>query len=249
MNNVLLKIDNIKKTYFSKNKKIEALKGISLDINKGEILSLLGQNGAGKTTLSSIIATLHPATSGDIIFENSSIYKNKNNILNFRKNLGYCPQKSNFEEALTIEETLIFSARYFNLKENIIKDKVINLLNKFDLYKYKDLNPEILSGGYKQRLLIARALIHEPKLVILDEPTVAMDPQVRRALWSDILELKKQNITIILTTHYLDEAEMLSDRICILDKGLIKVIATEKELKSKYNLSKLEDIFLEILNS
>lgn len=253
MFNILLKIKNITKYYISKESKktikIEALKGVYLDVYKGEILGLLGQNGAGKSTLASIIATLHPATSGDIIFQDESIYNNFDNILRFRRILGYCPQKANFEPDLTIEENLIFAGRYFNLDKNFIKERVSFLLNKFDLYKYKDSKPNILSGGYKQRLLIARALIHEPKLIILDEPTVAMDPGIRKALWQDIIDLKSQGITVLLITHYLDEAEALSDRVCIMDNGLIKFIGTTKELKESFGQGKFEDIFLELLKA
>lgn len=251
MSNILLKIENIKKEFISiENKakiKIEALKGISIYIYEGEIISLLGQNGAGKTTLLSIIATLHPATSGDILFKDNSIYKNIKTVLTFRRNLGYCPQKANFEPGLTVEEILIFSGRYFNLNEDLIKKRVMLMLEKFDLYKYKKSDPNILSGGYRQRLLIARALIHDPKLLILDEPTIAMDPEIRRNLWQEIITLKKQGITILLTTHYLDEAETLSDRVAILDKGLIKVTGTPRELKKIYNKAKLEEIYLNIL--
>lgn len=249
MSDILMKIDNIKKTYTYDKYQIDALKGISFDIYQSEILSLLGSNGAGKTTLSSIIATLHPPTSGDIIFNGESIYQNTKNIMEYRRYLGFCPQIANFEPDLTVEENLIFSGHYFDIDKDYIKKRVKFLLEKFNLAQYSKMSPKVLSGGYKQRLLIARALIPDPKLIILDEPTIAMDPQIRRDLWSEILALKKEGATILLTTHYIDEAEELSDRVCILDKGEIKMLATPTGLKQLYNKNKLEDIFLDILKS
>lgn len=108
--------------------------------------------------------------------------------------------------------------------------------------------PEVLSGGYKQRVVIARSLMHNPKLVILDEPTVGLDPHIRHQLWESIRELKNEGVTVILTTHYLDEAEILSDRICILDKGIIKLIDTPENLKSIHQQSKLEDVFIKLMH-
>ena len=182
--NVLLKIRNITKTYNS-TPPIHALKGVSLDIYEGEVLSLLGVNGAGKTTLSSIISTLHPATSGEILYHNESIYKD---VTNFRRNIGFCPQKPNIDEMLTIKENLLFAGRYFNMPEDVIKQRSLDLMEKFQLLKYADSKGSVLSGGYKQRFILARTLMHNPKLVILDEPTVALDPHIRRNLW-DILNL------------------------------------------------------------
>jgi ABC-2 type transport system ATP-binding protein len=241
---ILLQIRDITKTFITKELIIEALKGISFDIYKGEIISLLGVNGAGKTTLSSIIATLHPATSGDILMGDTSIYKD---MMNYRYQLGFVPQKPNFDRLLTVKENLIFAGHYFLIPDRIIKERVESLLEQFDLVRYANSMADILSGGYKQRLLIARALMHKPSFLILDEPTVALDPHVRRQLWDTILELKTEGVTIILTTHYLDEAEYLSDRVCILDKGLVRLIDTPQNLLSTYNKDKLEDVFIQLL--
>jgi len=121
-------------------------------------------------------------------------------------------------------------------------------MDKYELIKYADESPSILSGGYKQRVMIARALMHNPKLVILDEPTVGLDPHIRHQLWQTIRDLKNANVTVLLTTHYLDEAEVLSDRLCILDKGKIRLIDTASNLKNSYNKSKLEDVFIQLMN-
>lgn len=244
MGNVLLRILDITKTYYSEKITIHALKGVTVDLCKGEIFGLLGVNGAGKTTLSSIIATLHPPTSGSILMDDRSIY---DDVLAYRKILGFCPQKPNFEKSLTVAENLIFAGRYYLMPEKLIGERVDQLLEQFELTKYATSSPDILSGGYKQRLLIARALMHKPLLVILDEPTVGLDPHIRRQLWDIILALKKEGVTVVLTTHYLDEAEYLSDRVCILDKGIIQAIDTPEILKNKFAQKSLEDVFLKLM--
>ena len=243
--NVLLKIQDIAKTYHG-TPVIEALKGINLDIYEGEILGLLGVNGAGKTTLSSIISTLHPPTAGDILFQGHSIY---NHITGFRRMIGFCPQKPNIDEQLTIKENLIFAGRYFNMPYDSIELRCQEMMNKFGLTKYADSKGFMLSGGYRQRFILARTLMHSPKLVILDEPTVALDPHIRKQLWQVIKDLKSEGVTILLTTHYLDEAEALSDRVCILDKGVIKLVDTPDNLKQSHNKDNLEDVFIQLLEN
>ncbi len=239
----LIEIKDVTKTYASK-PPIQALKGVTLDIYEGEILSLLGVNGAGKTTLSSIIATLHPKTSGDVLYNGTSIYEDINS---FRKIIGFCPQKPNVNSLLTVKENLTFSARYYGVAEHEIEPRCHILMEKYNLTRYADVKPHVLSGGYKQRLVIARTLMHNPKIVLLDEPTVALDPHIRHQLWESIRELRKNNITVLLTTHYLDEAEALSDRICILDKGVIKLIDTPDNLKNIYQKGNLEDVFIQLM--
>lgn len=240
----LIRITNLKKYFYDKNKTTKALDGISIDIHKGEILGLLGVNGAGKTTLSSIIATLHPPTSGDILFEEKSIY---DDINRFRRFVGFCPQTPNLVGDLTVKQNLLFAGRYFGLRKDALHQRVEMLVKKYELTKHIDSKPDTLSGGFKQRVLIARSLIHNPQLIIFDEPTVGLDPHIRQNLWENIKDLKKENITVILTTHYLDEAEMLSDRICILDKGKIRLIDTPENLMSSFQKSRLEDVFIQLI--
>lgn len=245
MSNELLQIRNIKKQYKQKGQKpIDALKGVSLDIYKGEIITLLGVNGAGKSTLSSIIATLHPPTDGDILFENKSIYSD---LANYRSHLGFCPQKPNLDGNLTLEQNLRFSGRYYRMSESDISNRLNKLVEQFELGEYLGRKANILSGGYRQRFMIARCLMHDPDLVLLDEPTVGLDPHIRRQLWAKIKELKNDGVTVILTTHYLDEAEYLSDRVCILDKGLIKLIDSPTKLLSDFKKAHLEDVFLDLM--
>jgi len=241
MSEILLRLKNVKKSYASK----EALKGISFELYKGEIFSLLGVNGAGKTTLSSIIATLHPATSGEIEFCGQDIYKN---IVQFRFQLGYCPQKPNLNNALTLEDNLKFAGRFYGMSEDAINERIALLTKQFDLNEYIQQKASVLSGGYRQRFMIARSLMHSPKLLLLDEPTVGLDPHIRRQLLAKIKELKNNGVTVLLTTHYLDEAEQLSDRVCILDKGVIRLIDTPEKLKADFKQKNLEDVFIQLLN-
>ncbi|MCK4517646.1 ABC transporter ATP-binding protein [Candidatus Babeliales bacterium] len=243
MQNIFLQIKNLKKYFHEKHRTVKALDGVSLDIYQGEILGLLGVNGAGKTTLSSILATLHPPTDGEVLYKNKSIYKDINS---YRRLVGFCPQRPNIIDQLTVRQNLTFAGRYFEIPEKELIRRVDELIEKYEFKSYADTKPGTLSGGYKQRLLIARSLIHKPKILILDEPTVGLDPHIRMQLWETIRELKKENITVILTTHYLEEAEMLSDRICILDKGTIKLLDTPQNLKSIYQQSRLEDIFIKL---
>ena len=240
-----IQVVGIKKFFKRKKHIIKALNGVSFTIHKGEIFGLLGANGAGKTTLSSIFATLHPATSGDILINGTSIYRD---IAGYRQILGYCPQRANMIKELTVAQQLTFAGKLYGLTNQTIQKRIRTLATQFKLDHVLDEKPNILSGGYKQRVMLARTLMHYPSIIILDEPTVALDPHVRRQLWDLILGLKQKGVTIILTTHYLDEAEALADRVCILDRGRVKLIETPTHLKSFYGKATLEDVFLKIMN-
>ncbi len=239
MSTVLLEISRVEKHYGD----FKALQGVSFSLNEGEIVSLLGVNGAGKTTISSIIATLHPATAGDIFFKGQSIYKD---ISKYRMNIGYCPQKPNLNPAFTVRDNLVFGGCYFGLTVQQSQERAEKLAQELEFTKFLDKMPHTLSGGYKQRVLIARTLIHKPKLVILDEPTVALDPHVRRQIWEILKQVKQQGISILLTTHYLDEAEYLSDFVCVMDKGLIRLVDTPQNLMKTFGKKNLEDVFIQL---
>lgn len=243
MSSVLLSIKNVSKIYPDKNNPVCALDSVSLDIFQGEVLGLLGPNGAGKTTLSSILATLHPPTSGDVLFEDQSIYSN---LAAYRKSLGFCPQKPNLDPFLNVQENLVFAGLYNLMTKQEALARADELMTRFSLHKYATFEVSKLSGGYKQRVLIARAMVHSPKIIILDEPTVGLDPDVRKDLWEVIKDLKNHGITIILTTHYLDEAEVLSDRLCFLAKGKIRTLQDIGSLKASRSGKSLEDIYLEL---
>jgi len=244
MQTELIQIQHLSKQYRIGKRVIKALQDISLDIYEAEIVGLLGVNGAGKTTLSSIIATLHPPTSGNVLYQGQSIY---NDINDYRYIIGFCPQKTNLNRDLTIDQILYFAGSYYCMPKKLILERREELIAQFQLQEYRTEKPDILSGGYQHRVLIARALMHRPKLLILDEPTVGLDPHIRRNLWEIIRGLKEYGVSILLTTHYLDEADFLSDRICILDKGKIKLIDTPQNLKTAYNKSTLEDVFIKLM--
>ena len=243
MSKALLQLQNVCKTYSGKQGPVNALQGVSFDINRGEVFGLLGVNGAGKTTLSSILATLHPPTDGDILFNGTSIYKD---LWTYRLALGFCPQQANLDPYLNVEQNLVFAGRYFLLSKKEAQERADELLAKYSLERYRSFMIDQLSGGTRQRVLIARALMHNPQVVILDEPTVGLDPDIRRQLWDHIKSLRDCGMTVILTTHYLDEAEVLSDRICLLREGKVQLIKTVKELKDENEQDSLENIFIRL---
>jgi len=239
MNQSLLQVENLKKQYGSHH----ALKGVSFTIQKGEVFCLLGVNGAGKTTLSSIIATLHPATSGDVLYKGTSIY---HDLPSYRQHIGYCAQKPNLNPLLTAKENLYFAGKYFGMSDEQIEMRLEDLNQRLGINQYLAFTSDELSGGWKQRFMIARTMIHSPRLVIFDEPTVGLDPDIRRQLWYYIEHIKGQGASVLLTTHYLDEAEQLADRVCVLSKGEVKLIDTPENLLKSFNKKNLEDVFLQL---
>lgn len=247
MNTPLLRIEDVHKTYLAKKTAPKtALKKISFSIEEGEIFGLLGVNGAGKTTLSGIIAGLHPPSSGNVFWKGKSIYEN---ILQYRKTVGLCPQKPNINPQLSLEETLVFAARCYGKTKKEAEKQKDHLIDLLDLKSYAQAVATVLSGGYKQRFLLARTLAHHPKLLILDEPTVGLDPHIRKQLWRIITALKAEGVTIILTTHYLEEAEAIADRVCFLDHGEMQVLDTPENLKKLYEKGRLEDVFLHLMET
>ena len=239
--NALLHLVDVKKQYLQQ----DVLKGISITINRSEVLCLLGPNGAGKTTLSSIIATLIKPSSGDVLYNNESIYKNNSHLTAFRSKIGFCPQKPNLHQSLTLYENLWFAGTYYGLDTKTIKERIAEVTEQFVLSPYLQKHAHVLSGGYLQRFMIARSLLHNPELLIFDEPTIGLDPHIRKNLWDIITNLKKEGVAILLTTHYLDEAEKLSDQVCILNKGEVAFIDTTSNVLTHFNKKNLEDMFID----
>ena len=239
----ILQIVDIKKHYFVKKRAKEVLKGISFDLFSGEIVSLLGLNGSGKTTLLSILVTLLAPSSGQIIWKGISIYKN---LFSYRRSIGFSPQKPNIDPILTLEQNLLFAGRYFNMSKQSIRNRKEKLIKQFKLENVMHLPLNLLSIGYKQRFLLARTLMHDPSIIILDEPTVGLDPSIRSQIQKTILSLKEEGKTIILATHYLEEAEVLSDRIIVIDNGVIKQIDTPQQLKKIGEGANLEEVFFHL---
>jgi ABC-type multidrug transport system ATPase subunit len=162
--------------------------------------------------------------------------------------LGFCPQSQNLDLDLNVEENLLFSGRYYGLGKGLMIERKEELLEKFGLKEYARRDLRSLSGGYRQRFMLARTLMHKPSFVILDEPTVGLDPRLRRQVWKYILDMKEEGVTILLTTHYLDEADILSDRVCVIDEGEIQALGTPTGLKKEWKKGNLEEVFLSLLD-
>ena len=219
------------------------LRDVSFSILDGEIIGVLGVNGAGKSTLASIVAGLCVRTSGDIVYHGSSVYSD---IYSFKKMVGYCPQKSNLRSAQTLFDNLYYSGLGYGISSSCIIKNIEYIAGMLEIGEYLYQYENILSGGYKQRFMIARSLVHMPKILILDEPTVGMDPAMRISLWNFIKQLKQNGMTIILTTHYLDEAEKLCDRVCFLNRGSVEFIDTPENLLRLTKKDNLENVWLEL---
>lgn len=232
----ILLVKDLKKTYQPKDSKVktEALKGVSFEIRAGEIFGLLGPNGAGKTTLINTITTLEQPTAGDVIVFDKSVVQDP---MYTKKKIGVVHQEVINTGFFSVEEILKFQSGYYGLKKN---DERINyLLDKLSLAPHRQKKVKQLSGGMKRRLMIAKALVHSPKLLLLDEPTAGVDVELRESLWKFVLELKSQGVSILLTTHYLEEAEKLCDRVSIINKGNLVYTGKPSEVIEKYSTKKI----------
>jgi lipooligosaccharide transport system ATP-binding protein len=210
---------------------LTAVDGIDFEISRGECFGLLGPNGAGKTTTIKMIHAAVPVTSGCLCVFGHDIMENVREI---KARVGVCPQDVNLDQDFTVQKNLIVYARYFGIRAAEARNRAAELIEFFQLGEKRDQKIETLSGGMKKRLLLVRALVNEPSLLILDEPTTGLDPQARHQIWEKIRELKKNGTTIILTTHYMEEAEALCDRLLIMDKGRIIDRGRPKELIERY---------------
>jgi ABC-2 type transport system ATP-binding protein len=204
---------------------VQALKGIDLEIEQGEFFGLLGPNGAGKSTLINALAGLTRPTSGSLKIMGHDVITN---YLEARRRLGVVPQEVVFDPFFSVREALIFQSGYFGLTKNDLW--VDELLDTLKLTDKADANMRSLSGGMKRRVLIAQALVHKPLVVVLDEPTAGVDIELRKSLWRFVRTLHKSGHTIVLTTHYLEEAEALCDRIAIIDHGKLITLESKQEL-------------------
>ena len=222
-----LQIKNLKKTYAGG---MEALKGIDLSVTEGDFFALLGPNGAGKSTTIGIISSLVLKTSGDVRVFDHCI---DDDIVKVKQSLGIVPQEFNFNQFEKVEDILVTQAGYYGLSVQKARPRVHHYLKQLGLWDKRHAIARMLSGGMKRRLMIARALVHDPKVLILDEPTAGVDIELRRSLWDFLRELNKQGTTIILTTHYLEEAEQLCRNIAIIDKGEIVQNCPMKTLLGK----------------
>ncbi|ESE39378.1 ABC transporter ATP-binding protein [Shewanella decolorationis] len=225
-----LVIEGLKKTYKGG---VEAVKGISLTVEQGDFFALLGPNGAGKSTTIGIISSLVQKTSGSVQVFDFDIDKQ---LEEAKLCIGLVPQEFNFNQFETVLQIVVNQAGYYGVPKAVALERAQKYLSQLDLWDKRNSQSRTLSGGMKRRLMIARALMHEPKLLILDEPTAGVDIELRRSMWEFLKQINQQGVTIILTTHYLEEAEMLCRNIGIIDKGVLVECTSMKALLSKLNL-------------
>jgi ABC-2 type transport system ATP-binding protein len=223
---------------------VEALRGVSLQIEAGEFFGLLGPNGAGKSTLIHCSTGLAGPTSGAIsIFGHDAI----GDYEQARLAVGLAPQELNLDWFLTVEETLDYHGGYFGMPRRERRERSRELLEAFSLTDKRNERNRTLSGGMKRRLILARALMHRPRLLILDEPTAGVDVELRLELWQYVQRINGEGTTILLTTHYLEEAEELCDRIAFINEGQIVAQGSTDELAGEFGVTSLEDAYLELV--
>ncbi len=216
-----------------------AVDAVDFEVRRGEAFGFLGPNGAGKSSTMRMIQAVSPVTSGELTVLGMDPAAEGPKI---RARLGVVPQEDNLDTQLPVEENLLIYGRYFDLPRPLIRERIDELLAFAQLTERRKMVVEKLSGGMKRRLSIARALINEPELLILDEPTTGLDPQARHALWDRLYRLKQQGATLIITTHYMDEAEQLCDRLVVMDKGKIVAEGSPRELIGRYSTKEVVEL-------
>lgn len=237
-----LHVDNLQKTYATGTK---ALQGINLDIPQGSFFGLLGPNGAGKSTLIHCIMGLAVPTSGTAEVMGHNVTSDYQAA---RQLVGLAPQEVNLDWFLSVEDTLDYHGGYYGMRKKERQERIDELLEAFSLTDKRTINTRFLSGGMKRRVVLARALMHRPKMLILDEPTAGVDVELRLELWKYMSKVNKEDkTTILLTTHYIEEAEQLCDQLALINGGKIIKTGTSAELKKHYKKDTLEDVYLELV--
>ncbi len=236
---VLLRARGLTKTFGD----VTAVRGIDVDVTKGESFGFLGPNGAGKSSTMKMVAATSPPTGGrleifglDPVTDGAAV----------RARLGNCPQQDNLDEEITVEENLHVYGRYFGLPRRVIRERTDELLDFAQLTERRTDRVEPLSGGMKRRLTIARSLINNPEILLLDEPTTGLDPQARHVLWDRLFRLKRQGVTLIITTHYMDEAEQLCDRLVVMDHGRIVAEGSPRSLIREHATREVLELRLQV---
>ena len=239
----LLVVSDLQKTYpgTRKSAPVEAVRGVSFAVERGEFFGLLGPNGAGKSTTIGCISTLVRPTAGRILVGGADTAHAPREV---KRRIAVVPQTRNLDRDLTVREILTFHARYFGLPAAERESRASRLLEELQVADKADAKPGTLSGGQQQRVMIARALMHDPQLVLLDEPTTGLDPQARRALWDTLRALHGRGLTFILTTHYMEEADRLCQRLAIVDHGRILTLDTPTALKATLPGAQVLDLWV-----
>jgi ABC-2 type transport system ATP-binding protein len=234
----IVEINNLRKVYAAK-PPVVAVDGISLRVHDGEIYGLLGPNGAGKTTTISIATTRALPTSGSVQIAGIDVVAH---AAMSRRSIGVVPQYNTLDRACTVAENILFHCRFFGMSSTDAKQRTTQLLEQFRLTDKADAYPSSLSGGLAQRVQISRAIAHRPKVLFLDEPSAGLDPQSRIAMWDAVQGLRNEGITVVLTTHYMEEADELCDRLAIIDHGRILVEDAPAALKASLGGDKIIDL-------
>jgi ABC-2 type transport system ATP-binding protein len=236
-----LKLEKLKKSYSTG---VLALDSVSLEVGAGRFFGLLGPNGAGKTTLINSIVSLARPDSGNVEIFGRDAYRE---FREARRMIGVSPQEINLDKFLTVEETMLYHAGYYGVPKEQARKRTGELLERFALTDKRKQRVNTLSGGMKRRVLFARALMHDPKVLFLDEPTAGVDVELRYKLWGYIRELNHAGLTILLTTHYLEEAEALCEEIALINGGRIAAQGTNAELKERYGAASIEEVYLKVV--
>jgi ABC-2 type transport system ATP-binding protein len=238
----VLSVEDLVKTYPAKGKSpaVEAVRDISFEVHAGEFFGLLGPNGAGKSTTLGCITTLVRPTSGRIRVDGVDVARD---AMSARRSIAVVPQTRNLDRDLSVREILTYHARYFGLPASEREARADRLLAEMQIAEKADAKPATLSGGQQQRVMIARALMHDPKVLLLDEPTTGLDPQARRLLWETLRGLHKKGLTLILTTHYMEEADRLCQRLAVIDHGRILTLDTPAALKRQLPGGQILDVW------
>jgi len=218
-----------------------ALESLDLDVREGELFGMIGPNGAGKTTTIGILTTRVRPTSGTATVAGADVRANEVEV---RRRIGVVPQRPNPDRSLNALENLVFHAAYFGIPRKMATKRAMELLEKLEIGSKAQAKVDEMSGGQQQRLMIARALIHKPQIIFLDEPTVGLDPNARKSLWTILRDLHAQGRTIVMTTHYMDEADQLSDRIALVDRGRLLALDTPANLKARVPDGSLDTFFM-----
>ena len=244
-NDSIIRIEHLVKTFTSRNKTVIAVNDVSFTVRRGEIFGLLGPNGAGKSTLIRILTTLLIPTSGTACLDTYEITRDPEKV---RTIIGVCPQNSTLDVELTAYDNLDFYGKLVNVPDDLLDKRIWELLEMTDLADRAHMRVGTFSGGMRRKLEIVRAFIHRPLILFLDEPTIGLDPEARREVWQQIAKLNKEKITIILTTHYMDEAEKLCNRIAFIDKGYLIALDTLENLKQLLPAGDVIEIVLDTMD-
>src|SRR3954449_1665645 len=229
----------LRKTFGPPGAEFEAVRGIDLDVRRGEAFGFLGPNGAGKSSTMRMIAAVSPVSGGELRILGMDPAVDGPAI---RSRLGVCPQDDTLDTELNVFDNLYIYGRYFGIPKAEVRERAEELLEFVQLIEKRASKVEDLSGGMKRRLTIARSLINRPEVLLLDEPTTGLDPQARHVVWDRLFRLKQQGVTLVLTTHYMDEAEQLTDRLVVMDKGLIVAEGSPSELIRNHSTREVAEL-------